>query len=202
MFSSDQGKRNVKQGRSTTTSKEQNTVTIRTEKPESKQQTISQGLRDMVALSNLGVIYYQQSRLDEAEDLLRKAVAASPGDSQAHAVLGVIYFRKAHTEDAYSELTRAVALNPRNAEAHNYLGIVMSEKGWATAAEQEVRRASELKPEYADAHFNLAVIYSREKTPRLELARYHYQKARDLGAERDSSLETALAAAPASPAKP
>jgi tetratricopeptide (TPR) repeat protein len=166
------------------------------------QSVLEQEPANSVALSNLGVIYYQQSRLDEAEDLLRKAVAASPGDSQAHAVLGVIYFRKAHTEDAYSELTRAVALNPRNAEAHNYLGIVMSEKGWATAAEQEVRRAIELKPEYADAHFNLAVIYSREKTPRLELARYHYQKARDLGAERDSSLETALAAAPASPAKP
>jgi Flp pilus assembly protein TadD len=140
------------------------------------------------------------NRLDEAEETLRKATAVAPNDSQTRAVLGVVYYRKGKVEDAYGELTRAVALNPRNAEAHNYLGIVMSEKGWATAAEQEVRRAIELNPQYADAHFNLAVIYSREKTPRLELARYHYQKARDLGADRDPKLEATLGLGPASPA--
>ena len=147
------------------------------------------------ALSNLGVVYYKLNRLDEAEDTLHKAVASAPNDSEARSVLGVICFRKGRTEDAFSELTRAVALNPRSAEAHNYLGIVMGEKGWGTAAEQEVRRAIELNPEYADAHFNLAVIYARQKTPRLELARYHYQRARDLGAERDTQLEASLGSA-------
>ena len=166
------------------------------------QSVLAQDPGNATALSSLGVVYYRQSRLDEAEESLRKAVAVAPNDSQARSVLGVVCYRKGRIEDAYSELTRAVALNPRNSEAHNYLGIVMSEKGWATAAEQEVRRAIELNPQYADAHFNLAVIYSRQKTPRLELARYHYQKARDLGAERDSQLEAKLAAAPVSTEKP
>jgi len=155
---------------------------------------------DAAVLSTLGVVYYRQNRLDEAEGALRKAIAAAPNDSQARAVLGVVYYRKGKVEDAYGELTRAVALNPRNAEAHNYLGIVMAEKGWTTAAEQEATRAIELNPQYADAHFNLAVMYSRERTPRMELARYHYQKARDLGAPRDPQLEAALATTPA--AKP
>jgi tetratricopeptide (TPR) repeat protein len=166
------------------------------------QAVLAQEPDNLTALSNLGIIYYKQNQLDQAGDYLRKAVAAAPNDSEARSVLGVVYYRKGSIEDAYNELTRAVALNPRNAEAHNYLGIVMSEKGWATAAEQEVRRAIELNPQYADAHFNLAVIYSREKTPQLELARYHYQKARDLGAERDPQLEAVLAVKPATAAEP
>ena len=118
-------------------------------------------------------------------------------------MLGVIYLRKGRVEDAYNELTRAVAIDPRNAEAHNYLGIVMSTKGWATAGEQEIRRAIELNPDYADAQFNLAVIYAREKTPRLELARYHYQKAIDLGSARDPQLESSLKVSEATdPTKP
>jgi Flp pilus assembly protein TadD len=143
-------------------------------------------------LMNLGIALYQLNQLDEAGESLRKLVALAPNQGQARALLGIVHFRRGRMEDAYNELTRAVAIEPRNPEAHNYLGIVMSEKGWATAAEQEVRRALELSPNYADAHFNLAVIYSRQKTPRLELARYHYQKAVDLGATRDPQLEAVL----------
>jgi len=95
-------------------------------------------------------------------------------------------------EESFNELTRAVALDPRNAEAHNYLGIVLSEKGWGAAGEQEIRRAIELDPQYADAHFNLAVIYAKERTPKVELARYHYRKALDMGAQPDPELEALL----------
>jgi tetratricopeptide (TPR) repeat protein len=74
-----------------------------------------------VALANLGVIRYQQNRLDDAEQYLRKAAAAAPNDSNTRSLLGVVYFRKGAIEDAYSELNRAVAIDPHNAEAHNYL---------------------------------------------------------------------------------
>lgn len=163
------------------------------------QSVLDQEPGNVTALINLSVVHYQQGRLEQAEEVLHKAIVAAPNNSQGRSVLGVVYFRKGRIEDAYNELTRAVALNPRNAEAHNYLGIVMSEKGWATAAEQEVRRALELNPEYADAHFNLSVIYARQRTPRLELARYHYQRARELGAERDPQLETKLGLEPSVP---
>lgn len=157
--------------------------------------------KNLLALSNLGVVRYKQGRVDEAEGLLRKAAALAPNDSATRSLLGVIYFRKGRVEDAFSELTRAVTLDPRNAEAHNYLGITLSEKGWATSAEQEVRKAIELNPQYPDAHFNMAVLYARGKKPRYELARYHYQKALDLGAERDPQIE-ALLKGPAEKSEP
>ena len=152
---------------------------------------------NVTALSNMGVVRFKQGKIDDAEVILRKAVAQAPNDSPSRSLLGVIYFRKGRIEEAFSELTRAVALDPRNAEAHNYLGITLNEKGWQAAAEQEIRRAIELNPQYADAHFNLAVMYTRQKTPRLELARYHYRQAIDLGAEHDPQLEAALKSAAA-----
>ena len=91
-----------------------------------------------------------------------------------------------------------------SSDLHNYLGITLSEKGWASAAEQEVRKAIELNPQYPDAHFNLAVLCTRGKKPRFELARYHYQKALDLGAAPDAQIEATLKAATekAKPPKP
>lgn len=142
----------------------------------------------VLALSNLGVVHYQLGQLEEAETCLRRAVALAPNDAETRSLLGIVYFRRGKVDDAFAELTRAVALNPRHAEAHNYLGITLSEKGWTAAAEQQIRKAIELNPNYADAHFNLAVLYVNLRTPRYELARYHYQKALDLGATPDERL--------------
>jgi tetratricopeptide (TPR) repeat protein len=147
---------------------------------------------NLVALSSLGAIRYQQNRYDEAEDYLRKAVAEAPNDAETRSLLGVVFYRKGLTEDSFNELTRAVALDPHNAEAHNYLGIVLSQKGWGAAGEQEIRRAIEINPQYADAHFNLAVVYAKQRTPNVELAKYHYKKALDLGAPADPQLEALL----------
>jgi len=147
---------------------------------------------NLVALSSLGSIRYQQGRVDDAEQYLRKAVGAAPNDATTRSLLGAVFLRKGLTEDAFNELTRAVALDPHNADAHNYLGIVLSQKGWAAAGEQQIRTALEINPQYADAHFNLAVIYAKQRTPNLELARYHYKKALDLGAPADPELDALL----------
>lgn len=153
---------------------------------------LAQDPQNLLALSNLGVIHYQQGRLDAAEAVLRQAIAIAPDDSGARSLLGAIQLRQGKLDDALAELTRAVALDTGNAEAHNFLGIVLSEKGKPAEAEHEVRRALELKPEYADAHINLAVLYLHEQPPRLALARHHYRKAIALGAPADPALEAQL----------
>lgn len=144
--------------------------------------------RHALAAGNLGVIRYQQGRLDEAAKVLRLA----PDDGRSRAVLGIILFRQGQLDEALVELQRAVELTPANAEAHNFLGIALSEKGRAVEGERAVRRALELKPGYADAHVNLALLYARQSPPRVELARLHYRKALALGAAPDPALEALL----------
>jgi hypothetical protein len=62
-----------------------------------------------------------------------------------------------------------------------------------------------LDPNYGEAHANLAVVYALARPPALELARYHYQKARALGQpanpDLERRLEPAAAAAPAAPGR-
>src|SRR5205085_5198205 len=101
-------------------------------------------------------------------------------------------YRQNKCDGERNELTKWHAIKPRGAAAHNYQGITASQKGWQEAAEKEMLEAIAVKPGYADAHFNLAVIYATASPPSKELAKRHYTKATELGAEPDASLEKLL----------
>lgn len=143
----------------------------------------------LYALSNLGVIRFQQQNYPEAEKHLKEAVRLSPQDAFSHSILGIVLYQEGKYDDAIQILTRAIALDPSDPKTHNYLGISASQKGWQEAAEQECRKAIELDERYGDAHFNLAVIYATQKPPAKELARRHYNRAMELGVPRDEQLE-------------
>jgi len=89
-------------------------------------------------------------------------------------------------------LSRAAKLDPENPQVWNYLGVTLSHKGLQTQAETALRKAIQLAPNYAAAHNNLAVIYLGEKPPLAELARWHYQRALELGQPRNPDLEKML----------
>ncbi len=147
---------------------------------------------NIVGLSNLAVIRFQQGRLEEAEHLLNRALQIAPDDAYSHSTIGIIYFKQDRIDDAIGELTCSLKFNPNNAEARNYLGLACWRKGWCSAAEQELRYAIELQPDSPDAHYNLAVIYTSQKLPFLGLAKFHYRKTLELGRPRDPDLEIIL----------
>jgi len=156
------------------------------------QELLTKNPNNLYSLSNLGVVYFRTGKLKAAELTLKKAVAIAPKDEFAHTTLGIVYYRQSKFDDALNELTKSLAINPKSAAAHNYLGITASQKGWQEAAEKEMLEAISVKPDYADAHFNLAVIYATASPPSKELAKRHYVKATELGAEPDASLEKLL----------
>lgn len=156
------------------------------------QELLTKSPNNLYSLSNLGVVYFRTGKLKAAELTLKKAVAIAPKDEFAHTTLGIVYYRQSKFDDALNELTKSLAINPKSAAAHNYLGITASQKGWQEAAEKEMLEAIAVKPDYADAHFNLAVIYATASPPSKELAKRHYTKATELGAEPDASLEKLL----------
>ncbi|MFA6563194.1 MAG: tetratricopeptide repeat protein [Verrucomicrobiia bacterium] len=148
---------------------------------------------NLVVLTNLGVIRFQQGRLEEAEYLFNRALQIAPNDAYIHATVGIIYFKQDRIDDAIGELTRSTKLNPNDAEARNYLGLACWKKGWCSTAEQELRRAIELQPDSSETHYNLAVIYTSKELPFLGLAKFHYRKTLELGRPHDSALEEILA---------
>ena len=154
-----------------------------------------------LVLANLATIEMEQGKLGEAEKHIQEAVAQNPNDAYNLSVLGYLKFRQEKYDDALDALSRAAKLDPRNPEIENYLGVTLGHKGLRAQAETALRKAIQLDPNYGAAHNNLAVVYLSQQPPLAALARWHYQKALDLGQPRNPDLEQMLAAkaAPASP---
>ena len=147
---------------------------------------------NLPALVNLGVTEYRLGQYDEAERLLKSSLRLKPDNATAWLNLGILYLDRDENMQALAAIAQAVVHAPSDPVARNYLGVAAGRNGWFDAAESELRRAVELRPEYADAHFNLAVFCLERDPPAVELARRHYQKARDLGAEPDALIEQAI----------
>ncbi|MGO8836408.1 MAG: tetratricopeptide repeat protein [Limisphaerales bacterium] len=145
-----------------------------------------------LVLANLATTEMEQGKLDDAEKHIKEAVAQSPNDAYNLSILGCLKLRQEKFDDALDALSRAAKLDPRNPEIENYLGVTLGHKGLRAQAETALRKAIQLDPNYGAAHNNLAVIYINQQPPLAELARWHYQKALDLGQPRNPELEQLL----------
>jgi tetratricopeptide (TPR) repeat protein/predicted nucleic acid-binding Zn-ribbon protein len=147
---------------------------------------------NLYALSNLGVVQFRQGKLKLAEGSFRKAIAIAPEDAFSRCTLGIIYYSQNRYDEAVNELTKSLAINPKYAAAHNFLGITACQKGWQEAAQKELETATSLDPNYPDAHNNLPVVSATQQPANKQNARKFYQRATELGAEKDASLEALL----------
>lgn len=147
---------------------------------------------NVYTLANLAAIQLERGNLDDAEKNVKKAQATAPDDAYSLSILGYVKFRQEKYDDALDALSRAAKLNPQSAEIQNYLGVTLSHKGLRGPAETALRKAITLEPGYGAAHNNLAVIYITQNPPSVELARWHYQKARAAGHPRNEELEKSL----------
>jgi Flp pilus assembly protein TadD len=136
------------------------------------------------ALVNLGLVEF------------RLALRVKPDTALAWMTLGVIYLNQNDIEAATAAFAQAVYLDPKNPQAHNYYAVTLAKRGWYDGAEDELQKVVQLAPDFAEAHFNLALIYFQRNPPAVELARRHYQKALELGAQPDPDFAAKLNAAP------
>ena len=147
---------------------------------------------NLYLLSNRGVVQFRANKLKPAEESFRKALAIAPEDAFCWCTLGIVYYSQGKFDDAVNALTKSLAINSRNATAHNYLGITAAQKGWMEAALKELETALQLDPKYADAWFNLAVVHATKNPSDKVEAKKCYEKAVELGAERDTAMEGML----------
>jgi tetratricopeptide (TPR) repeat protein len=141
-----------------------------------------------LTLANLGAVTFQLGKYEAAQSYLEKAVAQNPKLVQARITLGMVYYNVENYYMAISHLCRAVHDDPDNARAHMYFAVVAKQVGWNGAAEEELRKAIAADPKHPDAHYNLALIYIDQNPPAIELARRHYLRALELGAQPDSEI--------------
>jgi tetratricopeptide (TPR) repeat protein len=108
-----------------------------------------------VAHNNVGEIFQQRGRLDEAISHFKKAVEIARNNAEAENNLGYWLFQTGQTNGAVAYLQQALAIRPGFAEARNNLGVILLQSGQVDEAIVELQKTVALQPDFAEAHNNL-----------------------------------------------
>jgi predicted O-linked N-acetylglucosamine transferase (SPINDLY family) len=130
------------------------------------------------ALHLLGVIAYQNCRMDVAMDLIQKAIVQKPQVSEFHSNLGLVLAAVGKLEGAIVAYQRALSLQPNSVEVLNNLGNVLKDKRQIPEAVAIFERALKLQPNSPITHNNLGSVYHAGN--KLEAAVASYQRALQL----------------------
>ena len=109
----------------------------------------------------LGLVAYQARRVEEAESLIARAIAAGGDDPAFHSNHGAVLNSLRRPAEAEAACRRAVALAPDYAEAHNNLGLALELQERPGEAAEIYRRAIALAPGNAQALNNLGNVLRR-----------------------------------------
>ncbi|HUF63406.1 MAG TPA: tetratricopeptide repeat protein [Verrucomicrobiales bacterium] len=148
--------------------------------------------RHVNSICNLGLVKMRLNKVEDAQNLFRKALVYDENHSFAHYLLGITHFHLEQYEAAVAALHRSIALAPQRSEFHLYLGVIALTQHNYPAAESALQAAIDLRPTDADAHYNLAVLYATRPEPSLPMATQHYQLALANGVAPDRRMEALL----------
>jgi protein O-mannosyl-transferase len=124
--------------------------------------TLAKNPASWMAHHNLGIVYFEQGRLDEAIGEDKEAVALYPQGGSEQADLGTALLKKGLYTEAIQYLETAVAINPKLFQAQNSLGLAYSKIGDYGHAEAHLRQALQLQPNALGAMMNLGAALERQ----------------------------------------
>ncbi len=115
-----------------------------------------------VAHCNLGDVFAEEGKLDDAIDHFRHAVAIDPNYVNAHNNLGNALLLKGNVEEAVTHFRKAADLQPGFAVAYYNLGNALFRGGSLDDAIIAFERALQLSPTFAEALNNLGAVLLRK----------------------------------------
>ena len=141
--------------------------------------------RQLDQLLELGRVYLQQQRNDDALEIFRKAVALDSLGARGHFGLGYTYLQLKFFAEAEAAYRRGIRLDSTDVPARHNLAIACLEQGRYDDAIEQLQKALLLDPSDAGAHRSLAFIYSQQH--RFEAAEQALQAALRIDPENAGS---------------
>jgi len=113
---------------------------------------------NVVTMNSLGLLYNQEKRYTEAEEILLRAIAMRPNWGVAHYQYAKTLMSTGRKEHAMEEFGKAITYSPLNAGARlSYANALLEDKRYAESEEQ-FQRALELQPN-DEGLTGLALLY-------------------------------------------
>ena len=107
---------------------------------------------------NLGLAYYQGSKIEKAIATYQTAIQLEPNFADAYGGLGVIYWRTGDLDAAIRHCQKAIKIAPENIEFHQNLTQIYWQKGMHDRAAIGYRIILELDPSDENALHHLGII--------------------------------------------
>jgi tetratricopeptide (TPR) repeat protein len=122
------------------------------------QKAVELGLSDWQLFLNMGLLYLDGARLDNATAVLRIATLLGPYHPETHFNLGLAYERNGTYPQAEQEILLSLRLDPNQLDARNQLGVIYAEEGNYQRAHEEWNDLAQSNPNYSPARANLAIL--------------------------------------------
>lgn len=111
----------------------------------------------------LGTLYDELGRLDEAAEQYRLALQRDPRHADAHYKLGLVYQRQDRPEEAAAELEAALQNGVRQRGIHYHLGMALDRLDRPESAVAQLELALAADPHNAPARLRLGYLYGELK---------------------------------------
>ncbi len=105
------------------------------------------------------IAHHQAGRLDQAETLCRRLLAARPDHAEATHLLGAALVSQGRPQDEVGLLARAADLEPSQPDYRYSHGVVLQMLGDAAGAAASYEATLRVAPGHASAHNNLGVLH-------------------------------------------
>jgi len=113
-----------------------------------------------LAHNNLGLIYLNNDRPDDALQEFKTAIKINPDNAKAHINLGNLYHDfYDNCDKAIEEYKKALEIKPNDHAAYYYLAVFYHESGFFQEAEDAYLKAIEISPNNSHAYNGLAMLY-------------------------------------------
>jgi len=107
--------------------------------------------KDAQPFLNLGSLFMDENRFDDAIPYLARAIALAPDNPKIHEKLAQVYAAQEKLSQAQSELEKAVALAPTIPGLHFKLGQLYRKEGLRERAEKEFQTCAQLNSTHSSA---------------------------------------------------
>ena len=125
--------------------------------------------------------HHQSGRLEQAESLYKKAIAADNLNSDAEQFLGLLLLQRGRSAAGIQQIRRAIAINPGVPPYYDNLGAALESTGDAQGALESFRKASAIDGE-KNPERSFGIANALAKLGRIEEAETAYREAISLNA--------------------